>query len=239
MRANIQNLNPAVAAFVLTLSFGAAGLAQDSVVPLPEGPAPQATPQIVPQIAPQTLPEAAPQIAPETVPGGDPGVAATPLDQAALLDKLFGELADPANENWAMTEQNIWIQWSRSGSPAMDLLLQRGKMAMAAGDYQAAIEHLTALTDHAPDFAEGWNARATAYYQAGEFGPSIDDVRHVLALNPRHFGALSGLGMMLEELHYDKDALEAYEAARAIHPHQAGVLEGIARLHKKLDGQDI
>ncbi len=164
---------------------------------------------------------------------------AKPESQLEVLDRLFAELADPANQNWQMTEQNIWIYWSKSGSPAMDLLLQRGRQAMEAGELEVAIEHLTALIDHAPEFAEGWNARATAYYSAGLFGPSIDDVRHVLALNPRHFGALSGLGMMLEELDYSQDALRAYEAARAIHPRQPGVLDAIERLQAKLDGQTL
>ena len=158
---------------------------------------------------------------------------------AQILDRLFSELADPANDNWQYTEQNIWIQWSKSGSPAMDLLLERGRQAMATGDYAGAIEHLTALIDHDPEFAEGWNARATAYFQAGLFGPSIEDVRHVLLLNPRHFGAMAGLGMMLEDIDKPRDALAAYEAARAIHPRQPGVLDAIARLHKQLDGQDI
>ena len=158
---------------------------------------------------------------------------------AQILDRLFSELADPANDNWQYTEQNIWIQWSKSGSPAMDLLLERGRQAMALGDYAGAIEHLTALIDHDPEFAEGWNARATAYFQAGLFGPSIEDVRHVLLLNPRHFGAMAGLGMMLEEMDKPADALTAFEAAQAIHPRQPGVLDAIARLHRQLDGQDI
>lgn len=162
-----------------------------------------------------------------------------PETQAERLDRLFEELADPGNENWAYTEENIWIEWSKSGSPAMDLLLQRGRQAMAAGDLDAAIEHLTALIDHAPDFAEGWNARATAYFNAGLFGPSIEDIRHVLLLNPRHFGAMSGLGMMLAEMGDYKNALVAYEAARAIHPRQPGVLDAIERLQRQLGGQDI
>ena len=166
-------------------------------------------------------------------------VAPAPETPQQRLDRLFAELADPANENWAYTEENIWIEWSKSGSPAMDLLLQRGRLAMAAGDFDAAIEHLTALIDHDPAFAEGWNARATAYFNAGLFGPSIEDVRHVLLLNPRHFGAMAGLGMMLEEMDDPKDAMAAYEAAHAIHPRQAGVMEAIERLHRQLDGQDI
>ena len=166
---------------------------------------------------------------------------AAPVPQTPVqrLDRLFAELADPDNENWAYTEQNIWIEWSKSGSPAMDMLLQRGRDAMAAGEYDAAIDHLTALIDHDPAFAEGWNARATAYFNAGLFGPSIEDVRHVLLLNPRHFGAMAGLGMMLEQMDDPKDALTAYEAARAIHPRQPGVLDAIERLNLQLGGQDI
>jgi len=159
--------------------------------------------------------------------------------QAEILDGLFAELADPAVEDWQRVEQDIWREWSKSGSAAMDLLLQRSKMEMAAGNLDAAIEHLTALTDHAPEFAEGWNARATAYYTAGLFGPSIEDIRITLALNPRHFGALSGLGMILEELEKPQDALRAYEAARAIHPRSPGVLQAIERLDAMLAGQEL
>jgi tetratricopeptide (TPR) repeat protein len=102
-----------------------------------------------------------------------------------------------------------------------------------------AIDHFTALIDHAPDFAEGWNARATAYYQAGEFGPSVADIGHVLTLNPRHFGALAGLGAIFEELERPEQALEVYRAALAIHPQQPGVLEAVERLQALTQGQDL
>ena len=110
---------------------------------------------------------------------------------------------------------------------------------MAAGEIEIAIEHFTALIDHAPDFAEGWNARATAYFQTGDFGPSIADIGHVLTLNPRHFGALSGLGMIFEELDQPEKALEVYKAALAIHPHMAGVLASVERLTAEAAGQDL
>ena len=101
------------------------------------------------------------------------------------------------------------------------------------------IKHLTALIDHAPDFAEGWNARATAYFQAGEFGPSVADIAQTLRLNPRHFGALSGFGMILEETGRKDEALEVYRAALAIHPHLQGVLEAVDRLEREKSGQDL
>ena len=161
------------------------------------------------------------------------------LAEPSRLDSLFERLQATDDANARQIEREIWIEWSKSGSPAMDLLLERGRNAMAEGDTAAAIEHLTALIDHAPDFAEGWNARATAYYQAGEFGPAIADIGHTLTLNPRHFGALAGLGAIFEELERPKQALEVYHAALAINPHQAGVVESVDRLEAQLRGQDL
>ncbi|MGB8812853.1 MAG: tetratricopeptide repeat protein [Paracoccaceae bacterium] len=159
--------------------------------------------------------------------------------KAPDLDAMFTELATADEAAAGRIEADIWREWSKSGSPAMDLLLERGRQAMEQGDFEAAIEHLTALIDHAPDFAEGWNARATAYFQAGQFGPSVADIQHTLALNPRHFGALAGFGMILEELDRPEQALEVYRAALAIHPHLQGVLEGIERLETEAAGQAL
>lgn len=162
-------------------------------------------------------------------------VPASAEDVESLLQRL--QAAGP--EEASRIEPLIWNEWSKSGSPAMDLLLRRGRDAMEAGDLDAAIRHLTALVDHAPDFAEGWNARATAYFQAGLYGPSVADIAQVLRLNPRHFGALSGFGMILEETGRIDEALEVYRAALAIHPHLAGVLEAVARLEREKAGQDL
>lgn len=159
--------------------------------------------------------------------------------QTAKLDDLFSRLLIADEETASTIEQEIWIEWSKSGSPSMDLLLERGRNAMAEGAPEIAIQHLTALIDHDPDFAEGWNARATAYYQTGNFGPSIADIAHVLTLNPRHFGALSGLGSIFEELERPEQALEVYRAALAIHPHQVGVVEAVKRLESQLQGDDL
>ena len=164
------------------------------------------------------------------LPPGLPALAAEPLD------RLYGELADPANADWQRTQADILREWSKSGSPAMDLLLRRGKEAIEAGDLPAAVEHLTALTDHAPDFAEGWNARATAFYLAGQFGPSVSDIGRALALNDHHFGALDGLGMILEELGEEEAAIRAYRASLAIHPHQQTIHQSLDRLEKKTTG---
>ena len=152
------------------------------------------------------------------------------------LERYFEELADPAYEGWSRAESDIRRAWSRSGSPVMDLLLKRGQEALDAGDTEAAIEHLTALTDHAPDFPEGWNARATAYFMAGLYGPSAADIGRVLALEPRHWGALAGLGTILEEMGDKEGALKAYRASFALNPHQEDVKDAIARIERALEG---
>ena len=156
--------------------------------------------------------------------------------QTAGLERYFGELADPAYPGWERAESDIRREWSRSGSAAMDLLLKRGEEAMDDGDLPAAIAHLTALTDHAPEFAEGWNARATAYYMAGDYGPAMADTARVLALEPRHWGALAGLGMILRDMDDKPRALAAFRASFALNPHQQDVKDAIARLESELAG---
>lgn len=155
------------------------------------------------------------------------------------LDELFTRLKEADAASARRIERQIFTEWSRSGSASADLLLQRGREAMSAGKSTVAIEHLTALVDHAPDFAEGWNARATAYFRAGMFGPSMADIGRVLTLNPRHFGALAGLGTMLEQMERPERALEVYRAALAIHPHLEGVEQAVKRLEAKAAGQEL
>ncbi|RGP36799.1 tetratricopeptide repeat protein [Pseudotabrizicola alkalilacus] len=164
---------------------------------------------------------------------------AVPVWAEEPLDGLFDRLKTADDRAAARLEREIWNEWSKSGSAAMDLLLQRGRDAMAAGNTAEAIDHLTALTDHAPEFAEGWNARATAYYQARQLGPSVSDIARALTLNPRHFGALAGLGAIYEELDNPQQALEVYRAALAIHPNLRGVSDSAKRLEAKVAGTDL
>ncbi len=158
---------------------------------------------------------------------------------SAKLDELFNRLATADTAAAGRIEQEIWIEWSKSGSPAMDLLLQRGRAAMEAGDLVTAVDHFTALIDQAPDFAEGYNARATAYFQEGQFGPAVADIARTLSLNPRHFGAMAGFGMILEQTNQPDRALEVYNAALAIHPNLVGVLEAVKRIKTAAHGRDL
>ena len=159
--------------------------------------------------------------------------------QEADMDELFARLQKADAAEAGRIERLIEIEWSKSGSPSLDLLLQRGREALDNGDIAAAIEHLTALTDHAPDFAEGWNMLAIAYYQEGEFGPSVEDLGRTLTLNPRHFRALEGLGAIFEEIGEPEKALEVYKAALAIHPQMQSVLEAVKRIEAATAGQDL
>ena len=156
--------------------------------------------------------------------------------QTTELDALFDRLADAPPEETGQIQGQIAAQWSRSGSAAMDLLLRRGEDAMEAGDTDRAIQHYSALIDHAPDFAEGYNGRATALYLAGQIGPALADIRRTLALNPRHFGAMSGLAVILEELDRPEEALAVYRGILDLAPHAEGVSEAVDRLSVKLDG---
>lgn len=170
------------------------------------------------------------------------GVAMPAVADDARLDALFAALKGPAAADEAVRKQvedRIWAIWSESGSASLDYLLKRGREAIAAEDYGAAIEHLTALVENAPDFAEGWNARATAYFKAGYFGPAVADLGRVLTLEPRHFGALSGLGIILEESGDKPGALAAFRAAIAIHPYRPDLREAADRLEAELQGDAI
>jgi Tfp pilus assembly protein PilF len=152
------------------------------------------------------------------------------------LDPLFDALRDADPAGAQEIENRIWEEWSRSGSAAMDLLLERGREALEAGEIDVAIEHFSALVDHAPDFAEAYNARATAYFQSGAYGLALEDIRQTLARNPRHFGAMSGLAFILEEIGEEEGALEAWRAVEALHPQREGVRQAIERLERQVEG---
>lgn len=148
------------------------------------------------------------------------------------LDQLFGALARAGPGEWQVIEQEIRGIWAESGSASLDLLLARGSQALEDGDAEAAIEHFTALIDHAPDFAAAWNGRATAYFRAGLYGPALADIAQVLTLEPRHFGALTGLAVILEESGQTEKALAAYREVLRLNPNRTNVLEAIAALER-------
>ena len=165
------------------------------------------------------------------------GLTGTGNAQSAteLLRRL--QLADEVEAT--RLEQRIAQLWSRSGSASIDLLLQRGTDAFEAGNMVAAVEHLTAVTDHAPEFAEGWHRRAQAYFALNLIGPAVADLGRCLALNPNHFGALRGLGNIFELLQQPNRALAVYEAFLAIHPEHSAVRSARDRLLGTVQGNPV
>lgn len=156
------------------------------------------------------------------------------------LDTLFDALKIAPDEASAKAiEDRIWALWMVSGSDTCNILMGRAKLAADGQDYGLAIRLLDAVIDLKPDYVEGWNRRATVYYLQKDYGHSLADIRQVLAREPRHFGALSGLGAIMQEIGDDKHALEAYRRALAIDPHLEHVGEVVKTLTEKVEGRAI
>jgi tetratricopeptide (TPR) repeat protein len=161
-------------------------------------------------------------------------------DPAKGLDFLFGALKLAPDEDSAKSiEERIWAQWTASGSDTANLLMGRVKQAIEGNDNDLAIRLLDAIVEIRPLYVEAWNRRATVFFLKKDYASSLKDLRKVLALEPRHFGALAGLGMIMQEIGNDKDALAAYRRAADIHPHLKGMADKIKSLTEKVEGRDI
>lgn len=158
---------------------------------------------------------------------------------ASEYDELLKQLRDADPAEASRIEREITREWAKSGSAAMDFLLKRGRDAMDVEDYRGAIEHFTALTDHAPGFAEGYHLRAMAYYQAEMFGPALGDLETALRLNPDHFGAMRGLAVIFETLDDPERALAGYEMVLSLNPHDEEAQKGVERLKNAVRGRDL
>lgn len=156
------------------------------------------------------------------------------------LPELFDKLALAETDiDVQRLEQAIWSIWLESGSATVDLLMQRSIHAMNERRMDEALGLLTTITELKPDFAEGWNKRATVLYLIGRYDASLADCDKVLELEPRHFGALTGMGMIYRELDDDKKAFEAYKRALNVHPHLQGAQQAIKVLEPKVEGERI
>ncbi len=156
----------------------------------------------------------------------------------ARLASLFARLQTTSSAPEAEgIEQRIWQIWGESDDAEVGQLLQEGVVAMAAGQYQVALERFDRLVAAVPDFAEGWNKRATVYYLMGNYPASVLDIKRTLELEPRHFGALSGLGLIYDAIDEPAAALRSFEAAVAINPHLETTKERIKELRRQLGGR--
>jgi tetratricopeptide (TPR) repeat protein len=162
------------------------------------------------------------------------------LQQGLNLDRLFEALKlAPDDESAKYVENRIWAMWVATDSDTTTLLMSRVKVAVDAKDLDLGVKLLTAIINIKPDYIEAWNRRATIYYMKKDFNDSLADIHEVLKREPRHFGALSGLGMIMQELGDDKHALEAFRRALAVHPHLEHIPDLVKQLHDKVEGRDI
>ncbi len=155
------------------------------------------------------------------------------------MDVLFERLAKAEEREASRIEKEITDRWAKSGSDSADLLLIRGRKALEKREMKKAIAHFSRLIAFKPDFAEGWNARATAHFADRNLGRALADLYEVLRIEPRHFGAMIGLGLIMESLDREDDAHAAFTAAQEVHPNVDGAGDGIERLKKSVEGQPI
>ena len=181
-------------------------------------------------------------------PGDKPGVStsaqARPADpekgRQKVLDDLFERLAKAQDTTEAKGVTGaIERVWMHSGSDTADLLMGRAMQALQRKDYALSQELLNAVVEIEPDWAEAWNKRATVRYLADDAMGSMQDIARVIKLEPRHFGALSGMGFILQRSGFDKRALEAFRKALEISPQQEEIRRLVEKLTLSVEGQGI
>jgi len=225
MAARIGTLPWTAAALIAAFVAGSGIAPACAQTGTPDGPAP---------LKPEPPANLAPVQPPNDVPQPQRG------DRIRNLEFLFNALKVAPDDSTAKAiEDRIWALWLASGSDTANLLMSRVKTAVEAQDLDLAVKLLTAIIELKPDYVEAWNRRATIYYMKREFAAALDDIRQVLAREPRHFGAISGLGMILQEFGDEKNALEVFRRALAIHPRLPKIPDLVKQLSEKVEGRDI
>jgi tetratricopeptide (TPR) repeat protein len=161
--------------------------------------------------------------------------AAEVRERAERLEALFARLSSTSDalEGDTIVEE-IWRLWLISGRPEIDATMQKALALVEAGQPQAAIPLLDSIVERAPEWAEGWNKRATVLYLLDDYDRSLADIDKVLALEPRHFGALTGRGLIHIAQENYRAALDDYRRARAVNPFLQGAAQMIPTLERRL-----
>ncbi len=161
-------------------------------------------------------------------------------DRFRNVDFLFGALkAAPDDASAKAIEDRIWALWTAAGNDTTSLLMGRAKKAMDEDDYDLALRLLDAIIEIKSDYTEAWNRRATVYFMKKDYASALADIQKVLSREPRHFGALSGLGLIMQDIGDDKRALDAYRKALDVYPRLKGMGEKVKTLQEKVEGRDI
>src|SRR5882757_10158407 len=182
----------------------------------------------------------APALAADQSQPADQAAPAAPADKADRLDKLFADLKRERNEKAAeRIAGQIWEEWFKSGSASIDLMMVWAQNAMAAQKYDVALDFLDEVVTLQPTYAEGWNRRATLHFMMSNYGKSMSDIDHTLQLEPRHFGALSGLAQIMAETGHKQSALEAWQRVLGIYPMMRSAQDQVATISEELAGEGI
>ena len=161
-------------------------------------------------------------------------------DRLQNLDFLFGALkVAPDAVTAKAIEERIWAVWAVSHSDTANLLMTRVKSAIESKDLDLAVQLLDALVKVKPDYTEAWNRRATIFYMKKDYGRALSDIREVLKREPRHFGALAGLGLIMQDVGDDKQALEVYRRVLELYPRMERIPDLVKTLQEKVEGRDI
>jgi tetratricopeptide (TPR) repeat protein len=189
---------------------------------------------------PKVDPRAAPAKPGKKLPEPPATLPKVNADRTRGLDFLFGALkAAPDEASAKHVEARIWALWTQTRSDTTALLMVRVKTAMDGKQMDVARKLLDAVIKLHPEYVEGWNRRATLFYLQNDYARSLEDIEQVLVREPRHFGALAGLGMIMQELGDEKRALDAFRRALAINPHIENIPQLVKTLTEKVEGRDI
>ncbi|TJV41948.1 MAG: hypothetical protein E5Y02_15795 [Mesorhizobium sp.] len=176
----------------------------------------------------------------EAAPPAAPNAPAAPMTKQDRLDKLFTDLKRERNEKAAeRIAGNIWNEWSQSGSASIDLMMQWSQKAIENQKFDVALDFLDQVVTLQPSYAEGWNRRATVHFMMKNYGKSMSDIDHTLQLEPRHFGALSGLAQIMALTGHKQSALEAWQKVLVIYPMMRSAQDQVATLSEELAGEGI
>ena len=161
-------------------------------------------------------------------------------DRKKILTELYDRLRKAEDEpTAAIVAKAIEKLWLRSGSATVDLLMNRAGALMRDEDHEVALQILNSVIEIAPSYTEGWNRRAALFFVKKDFARSLDDLRHALALDPLHFKAIQGLGLLMQELGDKKAALKAFRHALNVHPHLEELRQAERELTREVEGQGI
>ncbi len=157
-----------------------------------------------------------------------------------LSQELLDQLKDTeTDEEAAALEEEVWDAWLVSGSPIVDVLMQRGLEYQQTENLEAARDAFDRAIAILPDYAEAWNRRAVLFFNDGKYDEAIADLESALVREPRHFGAWIGIAMIFESIERPEAALKAYDKALAIHPHAQAAVQGKKRLDRVVNGSPL